>query len=59
MGPILVKSLDWKGEVENLTGRKIKFLRSDNGGEYKDSKSLEFCKGEGDNKHFTMKKTPQ
>ncbi|VVA33335.1 PREDICTED: Retrovirus-related Pol poly from [Prunus dulcis] len=58
-----LEPLNWEGpqfgEVENLTRKKIKFLRSDNGGEYKDSKSLEFCKGEGDNKHFTMKKTPQ
>src|ERR1044072_5913178 len=26
----------WKGEVENQTGRKVKYLRSDNGREYTD-----------------------
>ncbi|XP_034208115.1 uncharacterized protein LOC117621660 [Prunus dulcis] len=46
-------------EVENLTGRKIKILKSDNGGEYKDSKFLDFCKSEGIKRYFTVKKTPQ
>ncbi|CAL9005295.1 unnamed protein product [Prunus brigantina] len=46
-------------EVENLTRRKIKILRSDNGGEYKDNKFLEFCSSEGIKRHFTVRKTPQ
>ncbi|BFG24560.1 hypothetical protein CerSpe_108340 [Prunus speciosa] len=56
---VFTKFKVWKAEVENLTGRKIKVLRSDNGGEYKDSKFLEFCKSEGIKRHFTVKKTPQ
>ncbi|CAL8117260.1 unnamed protein product [Prunus armeniaca] len=56
---VFTKFKEWKAEVENLTGRKIKILRSDNGGEYKDSKFLEFCKSEGVKRHFTVKKMPQ
>jgi hypothetical protein len=33
----------WKAEVENQTGRKIKYLRSDNGTEYTDSQFQKFC----------------
>ena len=33
----------WKVEVENLTGRKIKCLRSDNGTEYTNSKFMKLC----------------
>ncbi|KAI5323960.1 hypothetical protein L3X38_033033 [Prunus dulcis] len=56
---IFTKFKEWKAEVENLTGRKIKILKSDNGGEYKDNKFLEFCRSEGIKRHFTVKKTPQ
>ncbi|VVA24985.1 PREDICTED: Retrovirus-related Pol poly from transposon [Prunus dulcis] len=37
---IFTKFKEWKAEVENLTGRKIKILKSDNGAEYKDNKFL-------------------
>jgi len=33
---VFAKFKEWKAEVENQTGRKIKYLRSDNGGEYHD-----------------------
>ncbi|CAL2228921.1 unnamed protein product [Prunus armeniaca] len=56
---VFTKFKEWKAEVENLTERKINILRSDNGGEYKDSKFLEFCKSEGVKRHFTVRKTPQ
>lgn len=49
----------WKAEVENQTGRKIKYLRSDNGLEYKDSEFMKFCSSEGITRHFTVKGTPQ
>ena len=35
--------LKWKDEVEKQTGRKIKVLRTDNGGEYKSDPFLEVC----------------
>jgi len=56
---VFSKFKEWKAEVENQTGRKIKYLRSDNGGEYRDGRFLEFCKKEGIIRHFTVKKTPQ
>jgi hypothetical protein len=49
----------WKAQVENQTERKVKYLRSDNGLEYKDTAFLEFCKTEGITRHFTVKGTPQ
>ncbi|KAL0357994.1 UNVERIFIED_CONTAM: hypothetical protein Scaly_1485100 [Sesamum calycinum] len=37
----------WKAEVENQIGRKIKYLRSDNGTEYTDSQFQKFCEEHG------------
>ena len=37
----------------------MKYIRSDNGTEYKESKFLEFCRNEGIARHFTIKKTTQ
>jgi transposase InsO family protein len=34
---------EFKGQIENLTGRKIKTLRSDNGGEYTSKCFIDFC----------------
>ena len=48
-----------KAEVENQTGRKVKYLRSDNGSEYPDSQFQRYCEGHGIQRHFTMRKTPQ
>ncbi|KAK4400677.1 Retrovirus-related Pol polyprotein from transposon TNT 1-94 [Sesamum angolense] len=49
----------WKAEVENQTGRKIKYLRSDNGTEYTNSQFQKFCEEHGIQRHFSMRKTPQ
>ncbi|CAJ2662759.1 unnamed protein product [Trifolium pratense] len=49
----------WKAEVENQTGRKIKYLRSDNGTEYTDSQFQKFCEQHGIQRHFSVRKTPQ
>jgi len=51
--------LKWKAQVENQTGRKIKVLRTDNGGEYKSDLFLEVCQDCGIVRHFTVRKTPQ
>ncbi|CAN1285750.1 Retrovirus-related Pol polyprotein from transposon TNT 1-94, partial [Linum perenne] len=51
--------LEWKKMVENQTGRKIKKLRSDNGGEYKSDPFLEICREEGIVRHFTVPGKPQ
>ena len=45
--------------VENQTGRKIKVLRSDNGGEYVDKEFVDFCASEGIRREFTVPYTPQ
>jgi transposase InsO family protein len=39
----LSKFQEFKAQVENLTGRKIKILRSDNGGEYTSKEFNSFC----------------
>ena len=51
--------LKWKAQVENQTGRKIKVLRTDNGGEYKSDPFLKVCQDCGIVRHFTVRKTPQ
>ena len=49
---------EFKALVENQTGKKIKVLRSDNGGEYIDSKFVDFCASEGVQREFTVPYTP-
>ncbi|KAK3013045.1 hypothetical protein RJ639_008246 [Escallonia herrerae] len=49
----------WKARVENQTGKKLKYFRSDNGMEYKDEEFLQFCKDKGIIKHFSVKRTPE
>ena len=56
---VFKKFKEWKAEVENQTGRKIKYLRSDIGGEYRNNRFMEFCMHQGITRHFTVKKTPQ
>ena len=45
--------------VENKTGLKIKRVRSDNGGEYKDNILREFCANNGIKMEKTVPMTPQ
>ena len=49
----------WKAMVENETGLKIKRLRSDNGGEYRDNRFREFCANNGIKMEKTVSMTPQ
>ena len=51
--------LTWKKMIETQTGRKLKRLRSDNGGEYKSDPFLKICQNEGIVRHFTVPGTPQ
>jgi transposase InsO family protein len=41
------KFQEFKALVENLSGRKIKILRSDNGGEYTSNEFKDFCREAG------------
>ena len=45
--------------MEKSTGRMIKVLRSDNGGEYKSDPFLKLCHDEGIVRNFTVRETPQ
>jgi transposase InsO family protein len=45
--------------VENQTRSRVKYLRSNNGLEYKDTAFLELCKTEGITRHFIIRGTPQ
>ncbi|XP_040372400.1 uncharacterized protein LOC112194950 [Rosa chinensis] len=56
---VFTKFKEWKTEVENLTGRKIKYLRSNSGSEYRMKRFLQFCKDEGITRHFTVKENLQ
>ena len=51
--------LRWKKAVETQTGRKLKVLRSDNGGEYTSDPFHKVCQDEGIKRHFTVRETPQ
>jgi transposase InsO family protein len=44
---------DWLAMVENQTDRKLKCLRSDNGGEYKSDEFVQFCREHGIKREFT------
>ncbi|KAH9751779.1 Integrase catalytic domain-containing protein [Citrus sinensis] len=50
---------EYKARVELESGKKIKYLRTDNGGEYTDGEFLVFCKQEGIQRQFTVAYTPQ
>ena len=51
---VLNKFKEFKAQVENLSGRRIKILRSDNGGEYTSTEFNDFCKEEGIKKELTV-----
>jgi hypothetical protein len=56
---VLTKFQDFKAQVENLTGRKIKILISDNGGEYTSKEFNNFCIEAGIKWEFTIPHNPQ
>jgi len=48
------KFQEFKAKVENLTGRRIKVLRSNNGGEYTSKELIAFCKEAGINRELIV-----
>ena len=56
---VFKRFLEWKAMVENASGRKLKVLRSDNGGEYTGKEFEEYLKSEGVRHELTVPKTPQ
>ena len=51
--------LEWKALVEKATKKKIRTLRTDNGGEYTSTQFQEYLKAEGIRHELTVPKTPQ
>lgn len=49
----------WKTGVETQKGKKAKYLRSNNGGEYISNKFNLYCENEGITRHLTTVYTPQ
>ena len=56
---VFERFLEWKALVENSTGRKLKALRTDNGGEYTSVEFEGYLKSEGVRHELTVPKTPQ
>ncbi|KAL0387629.1 UNVERIFIED_CONTAM: Retrovirus-related Pol polyprotein from transposon TNT 1-94, partial [Sesamum radiatum] len=54
-----VKFKEFRLEVENQTGRKIKTLRSDRGGEYLSGEFIDYLKENGTVSQWTPPETPQ
>jgi transposase InsO family protein len=50
---------EFRSMVEKQTGKCIRILRSDQGGEYKKACVLKYCKDNGIQQQFTVPHTPQ
>ena len=53
------KFKEFKALIENLSKKKIKILRSDNGGEYTSKEFVNFCKDVGIKRELTTPYNPQ
>jgi transposase InsO family protein len=56
---ILSKFKEFKAIVDNLSGKKIKFLRTDNGKEYISDIFIDYCKIVGIKREFFLHYNPQ
>jgi hypothetical protein len=56
---VFSKFQEFKAEIENLTNKKIKTLRTDNGGEYTSKEFVAFCKLAGIRRELTVPHNPQ
>ena len=56
---VFTQFLEWKSMVERSTGRKLKALRSDNGGEYTSEEFESYLKMEGICHELTVPKNPE
>ena len=56
---IFERFLEWKAQVEKTTGRKLKALRTDNGGEYTSTDFKAYLRTEGVRHELTVPKTPK
>ena len=51
--------LEWKALVENSSGKRLKTLHTDNGGEYASNKFESYLKAEGIHHELAVPKTPE
>lgn len=58
-GELFEKFLEFKAKVEKQTGKNIKTVRSDNGGEYRSNELQNYLKKEGICHQLTTEYTPQ
>jgi hypothetical protein len=56
---VFSKFQEFKAEIENLTNKKIKTLRTDNGGEYTSKEFVAFCKSIGIRRELIVPHNPQ
>jgi hypothetical protein len=56
---VFSKFQKFKVEIENLMNKKIKTLRTDNGGEYTSKEFVTFCKSTGIRRELTVPHNPQ
>ena len=56
---VLERFIEFKASVENAYGRKIKYLKYDNGGEYIGYEMLKICAKYGIQIHHSIPYTPQ
>jgi hypothetical protein len=56
---VFSKFQEFKDEIENLTNKKIKTLRTDNGGEYTSKEFVAFCKSVGIRRELNVPHIPQ
>jgi hypothetical protein len=56
---VFTRFQEFKAIVENRTGKKIKVLRSNNGGEYASNEFIDFCTTEGIKKEMTVPYNPK
>jgi hypothetical protein len=56
---VFSKFQEFKAEIENLTNKKIKTLRSDNGGEYTSKEFVAFYKSAGTRRELIVPHNPQ
>ena len=56
---VFEKFLEWKAMVDRSTGRKLKALRTDNGGEYTSTEFVDYLRSEGIRHELTVPKTPE
>jgi len=56
---VVDKFLEWKSLAENLSGHKVKVVRTDNSGEYTSNEFEVYPRKDGIKHEYSIPKTPQ